>query len=164
MKIKLLVLAAAMSFTASAFAQSLPAWDQLTQAQRDTLSASVKQRWDSNPDHRAKMLEHAQKWAAMTPDQRKAAMEGRKKFRDMSPERRDAMRAVFYKAQSYSDTAQRKEFLDSIRKMTPEQRAAWVRANPAPADAQINMPHHGKHFGKRGMRGEPRPATPPPAN
>lgn len=150
MKIKLMALAIAMSFSASAFAQSLPAWDQLTPAQRDALTASVKERWNSNPDHRAKMMEHAQKWAAMTPDQRKAAMQGRAKFRQMSPERREAMRAVFYKAQSYTDDAQRKSFLDEIRKMTPEQRAAWVKANPAPADAEVRFPNRGKHA-KRDM-------------
>ena len=163
MKIKLIAFAIAMSFASSAFAQSLPAWDQLTEAQRDTLAASVKERWNNNPEHRAKMLEHAQKWTSMTPDQRKAAMHGRKKFREMSPERREGMRSVYYKAQSYTDATQRKEFLDGIRKMTPEQRAAWVKANPAPADAKIDMPRGGKHHGRRGMKGEHHPMTPPPA-
>ena len=143
MKLKLIALAIGLSFSASAFAQSMPAWDQLSAAQRDALTASVKERWNNNPEHRAKMMEHAQKWASMTPDQRKAAMQGRKKFRQMSPERRDAMRAVYYKAQSYTDDAQRKTFLESIKKMTPEQRAAWVKANPVPAGADVKMPNRG---------------------
>ena len=163
MKLKLIALAIGLSFSATAFAQSLPSWDQLSPAQRDALTASVKERWDSNPQHRAKMMEHAQKWSSMTPDQRRAAMQGRAKYRQMSPERREATRAVFYKAQSFTDAAQRKSFLEGIRAMTPEQRAAWVKANPAPADAQIKMPHRGGKGMNRGMRGANKPMTPPPA-
>lgn len=153
------------SFAGQAFAQAMPAWDQLSASQRDALTAQVESSWNkASPEQRARMMERANKWASMTPEQRAEARKGRAAFGKMSPEARDARRAVYYKVQSM-DEAQRRTFLESFRKMTKEQRADWVKANPVPAGAEVKMPQHrGKHMGKgmhRGMKGADKPMTPP---
>ncbi len=150
-------------FAGSAFAQTATSanWDQLSAAQRDVLTAQISERWNkATPEQRTRWLEHANKWSQMTPEQRAAASKGRGKFKAMSPAMREARRAVFYKAQSLKE-ADRKAFFESFRKMSEAERAAWVKANPVPADAKIKMPkrpHHGM-----GMKNAPAPMTPPPA-
>ena len=47
-------------------ATPLPAWEQLTPAQRETLLAPIRDRWNTQPDERARMLERAQRWQQMT--------------------------------------------------------------------------------------------------
>ncbi|MFC3715031.1 DUF3106 domain-containing protein [Luteimonas soli] len=110
-------------------AAPLPAWEQLTQAQRDALIAPLRTRWNDNPDQRARMYEHAQRWQDMTPEQRKRAHRGMKRWKHMDPEQREQARALFQKMRGMS-----KEDRDELRRqwhaMTPEQRRQWVEQNP----------------------------------
>lgn len=114
-------------------AGTLPAWEQLTPAQREMLIAPVRERWNTQPDERARMLERAQRWQQMTPEQRKRARHGMQRWEHMSPEQREQMRALYAKM-STLDGEQRKALKAQWRAMTPDQRRAWVKANPAPAD------------------------------
>jgi len=110
-------------------AAPMPAWDQLTQAQRDALVAPLRARWDQDPDRRARMYRHAQRWHDMTPEQRERAHRGMKRWKHMDPEQRAQARALFQKMRGMS-----KEGRDALREqwhaMTPEQRRQWVERNP----------------------------------
>ena len=52
-------------------ATALPEWDKLTPAQREAVIAVVRERWNSKPGERERMLQHAQRWRQMTPEQRR---------------------------------------------------------------------------------------------
>lgn len=110
-------------------ATPMPAWEQLTQAQRDALIAPLRARWNDNPERRSRMYEHAQRWQGMTPEQRKRAHRGMKRWKHMDPEQRTQARALFHKMHGMS-----KEDRNELRKrwhaMTPEQRRQWVEQNP----------------------------------
>ena len=134
--IRLTVLALAL-LPALAFAQASPAamqypeWDKLTPAQREALVAPLRERWNSNPDERARMIERAQRWKTMPRDQRDHARHGMQRWEDMSPEQRVEARALFH-AMRGMEKEQRKAFLADWRKKTPQQRAEWLKAHPAP--------------------------------
>ena len=64
---------------------------------------------------------------------RKRARHGMQRWEHMSPEQREQMRALYAKM-STLDGEQRKALKAQWRAMTPDQRRAWVKANPAPAD------------------------------
>ena len=106
-----------------------PAWDHLGTAERDLLIAPVRERWNSKPDERARMLEHARRWQAMTPEQRERAHHGMKRWSHMDPEKRAEARALFGKMRHMSPE-QRKALRQQWQAMTPEQRKAWIEANP----------------------------------
>jgi hypothetical protein len=122
---------------ALAFAQAQPApaaypdWDKLTPTQRDALVAPLRERWNSNPGERARMIERAQRWQAMPRDQRDRARHGMQRWEGMSPEKRAEARALFH-AMRGMDPERRKAFLADWRQKTPQQRAEWLKANPAP--------------------------------
>jgi hypothetical protein len=107
----------------------LPAWDQLTPAQRELLVAPLRERWDSNPGERARMYGHAERWRSMTPEQRARARRGLGHWEHMDPARRREMRALFEKMRTMSPE-QRKALRDQWHGMTQAQRSAWVEANP----------------------------------
>ena len=109
----------------------LPSWDQLTDAQRETLVAPVRQRWDDNPGKRARILAHAERCQQMDRAQRERARRGAERWRQMDPEKREAMRALYARLRSLPE-AEREELREEWRAMTPEQRRAWVKANPPP--------------------------------
>jgi hypothetical protein len=113
----------------SAPAAAPPAWEQLGTAERDLLIAPVRERWNSKPDERARMLEHARRWQAMTPEQRERAHHGMKRWSHMDPEKRAEARALFGKMRHMSPE-QRKVLRQQWQAMTPEQRKAWIEANP----------------------------------
>ena len=102
------LLCAAPVFAQQTMPGTQPAWEQLSTAERDLLTAPIRERWDSNPGERARMLEHARRWQAMTPEQRKRAHHGMKRWSHMDPEKRAEARALFGK----------------MRDMSPEQRKA----------------------------------------
>lgn len=110
----------------------LPEWDQLSPAQRETLIASVRERWNNAPDRRQRMYDHALRWQQMTPEQRELAHRGMHRFEHMAPAQRREAQALFAKMRGM-DKEQRKELHDQWQKMTPEQRQQWVEANPPPA-------------------------------
>ena len=112
-------------------ATQYPEWDQLTQAQRDAIVAPLRERWNSNPAERARMFERAQRWKAMPGDQRDRARHGMQRWEHMSPEQRGEARALFH-AMRGLDKDQRKAFLAQWRQKTPQQKADWLKAHPAP--------------------------------
>lgn len=114
-----------------ASATPLPEWDQLTTAQRDELIAPLRDRWNSNPDERTRLIERAQRWKAMPTDTRKRARHGMQRWEKMSPEQRAHAKALFH-AMRHMDKAGREAFLANWHAMTPEQRNDWFTAHPAP--------------------------------
>ncbi len=136
-----LLIASAPLFAADppAPAKPLPAWEQLTPAQRETLIAPMRERWNAQPDERTRMLERAQRWQQMTPEQRQRARHGMHRWESMTPEQREQTRALFAKMRTL-DQPQRKALKAQWRAMTPEERRVWVQANPAPADMPPGRP------------------------
>lgn len=122
----------------SATAGSLPEWDKLTPQQRETLIAPLRDRWNSDPQSRAHMLAHGQRWQQMTPQQREQARRGMKRFENMSPEQRERARALFSRMRELSPE-QREQLRNQWKKMTPEQRRIWLQQNP-PKDGPRDLP------------------------
>lgn len=117
------------AFASDPPAATLPAWKQLSAAQREQLIAPVRERWNAEPERRARMLEHAQRWQQMTPDQRRQARHGMQRWEHLNPEQRNQMRALFERMRAL-DPEQRRALKQRWRQMTPEQQRAWVEANP----------------------------------
>ncbi len=135
-RVLLLLLASASAPVLAQSAQTtLPEWDQLTPAQRETLIAPMRDRWNASPDRRQRMYDHARGWQQMTPEQREQARRGMHRFEHMSPQQRREAQALFAKMRGL-DKAQRQQLHDQWIKMTPEQRRQWVEANPPPARPQ----------------------------
>ena len=108
----------------------LPAWEQLSAEQRETLLAPVRERWNrSSPERRAQMLEHARRWQAMTPEQREHARKGMHRWHDLPPEKRHQAQALFEHSRGLP-ADERKALMQRWKAMTPEQRKAWVEAHP----------------------------------
>jgi hypothetical protein len=122
-----------------AFAQAAPVapaaplveWDKLSPAQREMLVAPLKDRWNANPEERARMLERARRWQAMPPAQRDRALHGMSRWEHMPPKQRDEARALFHFMRGQPE-AERKAFLAQWRQMTPEQKSDWLKMHPAP--------------------------------
>ena len=112
---------------------TLPAWEQLTPAQRDLVIAPIRDRWNASPDARGRMFEHAQRWRQLTPQQRLRARHGMWKWQHMDPAQRDAVRALFHRMRDMTPE-QRQSLRDRWRAMTPQQRRVWVEANRSSAD------------------------------
>lgn len=108
----------------------LPDWDQLTVQQREALVAPVRARWNSEPEKRARMLRHAERWQQMTPEERERAHHGMKRWRDMSPERREEARALYQRMRGMP-AEERKALRERWEDMSPEQRREWLEQNPA---------------------------------
>jgi hypothetical protein len=111
--------------------RSYPAWEQLSVAEREMLVAPVRERWNSNPEARARMMEHAQRWQTMTPEQRQRAHRGMKRWGHMSPEQREQTRALFGEMRKLTPE-QRQELRAKWKAMTPAEREAWIKTHPAP--------------------------------
>lgn len=132
-----LFLLAALALSPAAFAQdagksdALPAWDQLTPAQRDLLIAPVRDRWNREPENRPQFIEFARRWQSMPPPQRERARHGMQRWEGMSPEQREQARALFHASRGMDKDA-RDAFFAKWRQMTPQQRADWIKAHPAP--------------------------------
>lgn len=146
MKLLAPVLALSMLCSAPAFAQtapagkaapaaeaarSFPAWEQLSAAEREMLIAPMRERWNGNPQGRARMMDHAQRWQTMTPEQRQRMHHGMKRWRHMSPEQREHARALFGEMRDMTPE-QRQELRAKWKAMTPAEREAWIKAHPAP--------------------------------
>ena len=113
-------------------ATPLPAWDQLTPAQRELLIAPVRDRWNREPERRPLLMEFAKRWQTMPPPQRERARQGMRRWEGMTPEQREQARALFHAVRDMDKDA-RRAFMDKWRQMSPQQQADWVRAHPAPA-------------------------------
>lgn len=132
----LLLAASALSMPALATAQEakpapLPAWEQLTPAQRELLIAPVRDRWNREPERRPQLMEFAKRWQTMPASQRDRARHGMQRWEGMTPEQRDQARALFHAVRAMDKDA-RRAFMDKWEQMTPQQRADWAKANPAP--------------------------------
>lgn len=112
-------------------ADALPAWDQLSPAQRDLLIAPVRDRWNREPEKRERFMEYAKRWKAMPQPQRERARHGMQRWEGMTPEQRDQARALFHATRGLDKDA-RNDFMAKWRQMTPQQRADWTKAHPAP--------------------------------
>ncbi len=106
----------------------LPAWEQLSQAQRDELTAPIRERWNRVPAERARMLERARRWHAMPPDQRARAHHGMQRFERMDSDKRKHAHAMFETMRNLPE-AERRALRERLKKMTPEERRAWMREN-----------------------------------
>jgi hypothetical protein len=111
-------------------ATSLPAWDQLTRAQRDLLIAPMRERWNDHPADRPRMLAHARRWQEMTPEQRQRARRGMHRWEKMDPDHRRRMRVLFEEMRDMTPE-QRKALRDKWHAMTHAQRRAWIERNAA---------------------------------
>ena len=108
----------------------LPAWEQLSADQRETLLAPVRERWNrSPPERRAQLLEHARRWQAMSPEQREHARDGMRRWRDLPPDKRHQAQALFEHSRTLP-AEERKALMQRWKAMNPEQRKAWVEAHP----------------------------------
>ncbi|KIQ96964.1 DUF3106 domain-containing protein [Lysobacter sp. A03] len=126
----LTLLAAAVCAPALASEPVMPEWDQLDAQTRATLIAPMRERWNSNPERREQLLQRAQRWSQMTPEQRGKARHGMDRWQHMSPTQRTEARALYSKMRGMDPEA-RKALREQWRAMTPDQRKAWVEANPA---------------------------------
>jgi hypothetical protein len=113
---------------------TLPAWEQLTPAQRDLVTAPIRDRWNANPDMRARLFEHAKRWQQLTPEQRAKVRHGLGKWEHMDPQQRQTMRSLFH-AMRQMTPEQRKDLRQRWRNMTPQQRQDWVAAHQPPTDS-----------------------------
>ena len=116
---------------ASPATRAYPAWEQLSAAEREMLIAPVRERWNSNPESRARIMEHAQRWQSMTPEQRAKAHSGMKRWKHMNPEQRAQTRALYGQMRNMTPE-QRQELRAKWKAMTPAEREAWMKAHPAP--------------------------------
>lgn len=107
----------------------LPEWERLTEAQRALLVAPVRERWNAEPEARARMLRHAQRWQQLTPEQRRHAHRGMKRWSHLTPEQRERARAIFSRIRDLPE-AERRQWREQWRQMTPEQRRAWLEQAP----------------------------------
>lgn len=110
-------------------APALPAWEQLTPAQRETLIAPIRERWNDEPAARAHMLRRAERWRDMSPEERQRARRGMKRWEDMSPERRHETRALFEHMRLLPE-AEQQALRERWRTMTPAERERWIREHP----------------------------------
>ncbi|QLQ26936.1 MAG: DUF3106 domain-containing protein [Pseudoxanthomonas sp.] len=123
----LLAFASAEAFTQSPPPAPLPAWEKLTPQQREALIAPLRDRWNREPEDRPRMMERAQRWQALSPEQRAQARHGMKRFEGMSPEQRRQARALYGRMKEL--TPEQRALRDQWKKMTPEQREAWMQEN-----------------------------------
>ena len=133
----LLGLSSALAMPAAAQSPSAdtpPAWEQLSETQREALVAPLRQRWNDHPGKRARMLEHAERWQRMDPAERERARRGAERWRQMDPDKREALRALYAHMRTLPE-AQRESLRRECARMTPEQRRAWGQAHPAPPEA-----------------------------
>ena len=68
-------------------------------------------------------------------EQRDHARKGMQRWEKMSPKQRQEARALFHVIHRL-DPERRKAFLAEWRKMTPQQRDAWLQTHPAPRPKQ----------------------------
>lgn len=105
-----------------------PDWERLSAAQREAIVAVVRERWNSNPRQRARMLQHAERWQRMTPEQRRSAQHGQRRWEQMSPEQRRQAREAF-KQGRHLPSSERAALREKLKAMTPEQRREWLRTH-----------------------------------
>ena len=116
------------AFAQSQAGQPLPAWEQLSDAERELLVAPIRERWNANPDQRARLMHHAERWRSMTPEQRRHARHGMKRWAHLDPEERARARVLFGEMRRMNP-GQRKALRARWKEMTSAERDAWVEAH-----------------------------------
>jgi hypothetical protein len=107
----------------------LPAWEQMTPAQREELIAPMRDRWNRAPqEDRQRMFDHARRWRMMTPEQRREARKGMHRWEKMDPQKREQARALFERMRTMNPE-QRKALRAQWQSMSPEQRRQWIEKN-----------------------------------
>lgn len=130
-----IALGAAPAFAQAGAAQAaLPAWEQLSAADRELLVAPIRERWNANPEQRARLLLHAKRWQAMTPEQRRHVRHGMERWAHLDPEERARARVLFGQMRTMTP-AERRALRERWKAMTPAEREAWVQAHRKAADA-----------------------------
>lgn len=107
----------------------LPDWEHLSEAQRELLVEPLRQRWNDEPEQRARIYDHARRWQQMTPQQRERARDGARRFEHMSPEQRRRARQIFDHIRDLP-ADQRRQWMHDWQNMSPEQREDWLRSHP----------------------------------
>lgn len=110
-----------------------PEWERLSPAQREAIIAVVRERWNSNPPERTRMLQHAERWQRLTPEQRRNAEHGKRRWEQMSPEQRREARAAFEHGRGLLP-AERAELREKLEAMTLEERSEWLRTHRKPRE------------------------------
>ena len=83
-----LALATGPALAAAPPAQApLPAWDQLTAAQRDLVIAPLRDRWNADPQMRTRLFQHAQRWQQLTPEEQKSISKDQQRCRQLMSEK-----------------------------------------------------------------------------
>ena len=134
-----LLLLSGQALAQSQPAATLPEWDKLTPQQREALIAPVRERWNSEPAERARMLERAQHWKSFSPHERGQARKGMRRFENMTPQQREEARALFERMRQMQPE-DRKKLREEWSRMTPEQRRAWVQKNPPKGPPEAPLP------------------------
>lgn len=104
-----------------------PEWERLSPAQREAIIAVVRERWNTNPRERARMLQHAERWQRMTPEQRRRAEQGKRRWKQMTPQERKEARNAFELGRD-RPPAERAGLREKLEAMAPEERREWLRA------------------------------------
>ncbi len=126
----LLSLLAPLALAQTRPAVALPAWDELSPAQREQLVAPLRERWNGQPQTRVRILRNAQRWQQMDPQLRQRAQRGVRRLEQMTPEQRQRARAAYQRLQPLPE-AERCALRERLRKMTPEQRRQWLQQRAA---------------------------------
>ena len=113
--------------------QALPAWEQLSAADREALVAPIRDRWNANPDQRARLMHHAKRWKGMTPEERRHVRHGMKRWSHLDPEERARARILFGEMRRMTP-AQRKALRAKWKTMAPAERDAWIEAHRKTAE------------------------------
>lgn len=133
---------AALALSAPAQAAAppeLPAWDDLTPEQRETLTAALRERWDQAAyEQRLRWLRGAERWQKLTPEERRTVRQGMRAFRRADPQTREQLRDVFRNLRQASPE-ERERLREKWRSLSPAQRRAWMEAGgpgvaPPPGD------------------------------
>jgi hypothetical protein len=113
----------------------LPNWEQLSDAQRQALIAPLRERWNSQPQARQNMLEHARRWQAMSPQQREQARRGQQRFERMSPQQREQSRQLFQAMRALPES-ERQALRQRWGQMSEQQRRQWLQQHAGSAPAR----------------------------
>lgn len=111
----------------------VPAWDELSPAQRADLAAFAD-RWDHLPaSRRVAILERHARWQQASPEDRQNMRKGERVFRRMTPAQREAMRRSMAVVRTLPADEQR-SLRQRWRALTPKERGDWLdRGGPGVA-------------------------------
>jgi hypothetical protein len=131
----LVAVLAAVAAPSLAYAQSeaapipqgvrVPAWKQLSPAQRRDL-ARLADRWDTMPaSRRVAILERWQRWQSIPPEQRETLRRGERNFQSMPAPLRAQMRRSLA-AVAELPPAEQRRLRATWRSLSPELRREWL--------------------------------------